>query len=148
EFNAFDIPLADSRSIFLEQLDLMQRAWTENDFTFQGEHYRVPSPTTVLPKPLQQPHPPIWVATTSLSTLDWIAQVGYHALLPGNILSWDELGAWRDRLDVGRAAAGHGEAARLGALRHVFCTETEEEARAAVWQTRWQRRISYHLGHA
>ncbi len=147
EFHGLNVPLEESRAIFQEQLALMKKAWTEDDFTFQGRYYQVPRPTTLLPKPLQRPHPPIWVATLSLTTLDWIAANGYQALITGNRMTWDEIAAWRDRFLTLRAAAGHRtDDARIGVLRHIYVADNEAEARAAVWQTRWQSRVSHHLG--
>src|SRR5215208_1085093 len=55
EFEGFDLRIEDSRETFLEQLELMKKAWGEDDFTFEGRHFRVPTPITVLPRPLQQP---------------------------------------------------------------------------------------------
>src|SRR6267378_3862642 len=55
EFHGFDVQQDDSRSIFEEQFELMRLAWTADDFTFEGQHYTVPTPITVLPRPLQQP---------------------------------------------------------------------------------------------
>jgi alkanesulfonate monooxygenase SsuD/methylene tetrahydromethanopterin reductase-like flavin-dependent oxidoreductase (luciferase family) len=146
EFRGLNVSLEESRPIFLEQLELMKRAWTEDDFTFDGRYYQVPSPITVLPRPTQRPFPPIWIATQSLPTLDWTAGQGYGALLAASSSTWDELAAWRERFDSLRAEAGHGDRERrIGVLRFVYVAETEAEARAAVWQTRWQRRLAEHL---
>ena len=41
-----------------EQLEIVHRQWTEEEFSFQGRHYRLER-CRAEPKPLQQPHPPI-----------------------------------------------------------------------------------------
>ena len=76
----FDIDLPDSRQIFLESLDVMVKAWTQDEsFTYDGEFVKVNHPTTVWPKPLQKPHPKLWVAGTSVETMQLAGQVGHDA---------------------------------------------------------------------
>src|SRR5213079_476125 len=47
-----------------EALDVIVGAWTTDVFSWEGTHFHVP-PRRVLPKPLQKPHPPLWMASTS-----------------------------------------------------------------------------------
>ena len=147
EFEGFDLRIEDSRETFLEQLELMKKAWGEDDFTFEGRHFRVPTPITVLPRPLQQPSPPIWIAAQSGQSLDWTAEQGYHVMMTGGgQTSREQLAEWCRRFVERRAEAGHPDReTRVGVLRFVYVAETEDEARAAVWQTRWQRRLAEHL---
>ncbi len=70
EFHGFDTLQDRSRAMFEEHFELMRLAWTQDDFTFSGRHYTVPTPITVLPRPLQQPHPPIWLAVQRCPA-DW-----------------------------------------------------------------------------
>ena len=139
EFHGFDVPQASSRAIFEEQVALVRLAWTTDDFTFTGQHYRIAEPVTVLPRPLQQPHPPLWLAVQSETSLDWAAANGCDVLLTGGGTDWDQLGAWCARFKERRAAG------RIGMLRHVLVTETEAEAREAGWQSRWQRAVADRL---
>src|SRR5919204_2978062 len=74
EFRGFEASLESSRALFAEQLALMRKAWTESDFTFEGQFYKLTSPITVLPKPIQQPHPPIWMAVQTDTSLEWAAR--------------------------------------------------------------------------
>ncbi len=41
-----------------EQLEIVHRQWTEDEFSFEGRHYRLER-CRAEPKPLQQPHPPL-----------------------------------------------------------------------------------------
>ena len=67
-----------SRERFYEAHDLIVRAWTEDGpFCFEGEHYRVRY-ANIWPRPLQQPHPPIWLPSQgSTETIHWGAQRRY-----------------------------------------------------------------------
>lgn len=147
EFRGFDIPLEESRSRFVEQIDLMRLAWTRDDFTFDGQHYRVPTPITVLPRPLQEPHPPIWIAAQSQPSLEWAAEQGHRVLMTGGSSTTPEqVVAWLARYNAIWTGAGRpADQARVGLLRFVYVADSEAEAREAVWQTRWQRRVASHL---
>lgn len=146
EFDGLGLRIEHSRATFLEQLAIMKRAWTEDDFTYQGQFFTVPCPITVLPRPLQKPHPPIWIACQSDQTVDWTAAEGYWPLFSGSSTSREQAEGWRARFLAGRQAAGHTEPfPRLAIQRFVYVCDSEEEARAAIWQTRWQRRVADHL---
>src|SRR5256885_5988048 len=69
EYDAFAIPFDESRARFDEELLLVRKAWTEEEFTFAGTFHQVLEPLTVLPRPVQQPHPPIYVACFSRPTV-------------------------------------------------------------------------------
>jgi alkanesulfonate monooxygenase SsuD/methylene tetrahydromethanopterin reductase-like flavin-dependent oxidoreductase (luciferase family) len=61
EYLSMGINPTHSRERFYEAHDLIVRAWTEDGpFTFEGKHYRVRY-ANVWPRPLQRPHPPIWL---------------------------------------------------------------------------------------
>ena len=47
-------------SLLREQIEIVVRQWTEEEFSFEGEHYRLES-SRALPKPVQQPRPPLIV---------------------------------------------------------------------------------------
>ena len=147
EFRGLDVDQNQSRALFEEQFEVMRLAWTADDFTFDGRHFPVRHPITVLPRPLQQPHQPIWLAVQSQTSLDWAAAHGCDIILSGSSTAWDELPAWTERFLARRAAAPDDatRAPRIGMLRHVLVTETEAEARAALWQSRWQRGVAERL---
>ena len=63
-----------------EALDLIIKAWTSHDGPFSHEgrffHYRA---VNIWPRPYQQPHPPIWISTTSPSGAARVGARGYRA---------------------------------------------------------------------
>jgi probable F420-dependent oxidoreductase len=53
---------------FNEALAVIKKLWTEDDFTFNGEFWQIKN-ASLLPKPVQKPHPPIWFGGHSPSAL-------------------------------------------------------------------------------
>jgi alkanesulfonate monooxygenase SsuD/methylene tetrahydromethanopterin reductase-like flavin-dependent oxidoreductase (luciferase family) len=80
EFGVFGIPIEESRTRFREAVDIVVRAWVNERVTYHGEHFSFED-IEVLPKPLQLPHPPMWVAAGSLDALEWAATAGYSVLV-------------------------------------------------------------------
>ncbi|MFC8450413.1 LLM class flavin-dependent oxidoreductase [Kitasatospora sp. NPDC057223] len=64
EFAAFEVPLDESRARFEEGVRAIERLWTEEDVVWEGSFHRF-GPVTLLPRPYQRPHPPVFVATAS-----------------------------------------------------------------------------------
>src|SRR5213076_1354904 len=64
ELEGFGIDPNETRGMWEEALDVIVGAWTTDVFSWEGTHFHVP-PRRVLPKPLQKPHPPLWMASTS-----------------------------------------------------------------------------------
>src|SRR5712691_8955611 len=76
EFENFGVPPDESTSRFHETVEIVLRAWTEERLSFAGEHYRFKG-VEVLPKPMQRPHPPVWMAASSAAAIEWAAGRGF-----------------------------------------------------------------------
>ena len=73
EYKIFNVPMSESRGRFNEAFEVMKGAWTEDRFSFDGEFYQYHD-VSIWPRPVQQPHPPIWVPLTgSKETIEWAA---------------------------------------------------------------------------
>lgn len=59
EFQSLGIPMNQRGRIADESLEFIVRMWTENEVTYQGRFFQTQG-TTIDPKPLQKPHPPVW----------------------------------------------------------------------------------------
>src|SRR5262245_62153014 len=64
EFEAFEVSMEESRPRFEEGIAAVRRLWTEARVTFEGRFHRFKD-ITLLPRPIQKPHPPILVAAIS-----------------------------------------------------------------------------------
>ena len=58
-----------------EALQILRRVWTETDVAHHGRFHSFP-PLTVEPRPVQQPHPPLWVAGVADAAIDRAARLG------------------------------------------------------------------------
>src|SRR5947207_9368352 len=105
EFENFGVPPDESTSRFREAVEIVLRAWTEERLTFAGEHFRFDG-VEVLPKPLQRPHPPVWMAATSESAIDWAAGRGFSILMDPHAAHRD-IGRKRQYYFEKLIAAGH-----------------------------------------
>ncbi len=147
EYRGFGIPMPDSTTMFRESFEIIRLAWQNERFSFAGKHYQIQD-LRISPKPVQKPHPPIYVASVSPSSLTWAAEQGLRTMA-GPFTPFDELRKlrrnYRDEL------ARHGADAAIYAdsplQRPVFVAETTEEARAIVGPAlQWSALESYKGG--
>ncbi len=89
EYHAFGVDIANGRGMFEEAWDLIVKAWTEPEpFEWHGTYYTY-DVVSILPRPLQQPHPPVVAAATSAETIEWAAR--HHAPLLMGFASTEQM---------------------------------------------------------
>ncbi|MBI3782173.1 MAG: LLM class flavin-dependent oxidoreductase [Deltaproteobacteria bacterium] len=130
EYISLGINPTYSRERFYEAHDLILRAWTEpGPFSFEGRHYQVRY-ANIWPRPLQQPHPPIWLPSQgSTETIRWGAQRRYP------FVSVFTSYAQTKRLieeykDAAEAAGYQAPAQQIGFAVPTYVAETDAQARA------------------
>ncbi len=125
----YGIPPVEQRERYYEAHDLILRAWqAEEIFPFNGKYTQLPM-VNPWPRPIQQPHPPIWVpGSGSLSTWDFAAKHGHcYCFLSyfGNNLGKQVMdGYWRFVEDGGHDPNPY----RAGFLQLVAVGETDADA--------------------
>jgi alkanesulfonate monooxygenase SsuD/methylene tetrahydromethanopterin reductase-like flavin-dependent oxidoreductase (luciferase family) len=72
-YAGYNIPQEESRERFDEALDFLLGAWTHESFTFEGKYFRARD-LTIVPRPLQSPHPPVRIAANSPDTFPFAAR--------------------------------------------------------------------------
>jgi alkanesulfonate monooxygenase SsuD/methylene tetrahydromethanopterin reductase-like flavin-dependent oxidoreductase (luciferase family) len=148
ELDAFGVDPDQKRGAWEEGLRVALRCMSETPFTgFAGEHVAMP-PRNVVPKPLQQPHPPVWVACTRRDTIHLAAQHGIGALSFA-FFDPEEAKAWVDDYYTTLAAEGVaiGDAvnANLACVTGFMCHPDPEEAvRRGAEGSNF---LGYSLGH-
>ena len=137
EFNAFGVPPAESAERFREAVEIVLAAWTQERLSYRGAHFQFEN-IEVLPKPLQRPHPPVWMAATSEPAIDWAAGRGFSILMDPHA-TIAELGAKRRHYAERLAQAGFSDAGRdIPMARLIALAPTAAEAetvalRGAQW---------------
>ena len=143
---------ATNRAAFEENFQIIKKAWTEEMLTYDGQFWKVPAGETpwvldttekwgkgvengmlrsvgVVPKPLQKPHPDIFLPfASSENSIRWAAKEGVTASLP-SMLPVYENHLYDVYAQVSGRPRGHG----TGLLRDVFIADTDEEA-MALWR--------------
>jgi alkanesulfonate monooxygenase SsuD/methylene tetrahydromethanopterin reductase-like flavin-dependent oxidoreductase (luciferase family) len=79
EFDRFGIDETIGAARLREGMEIVQGLLTRDDFSYSGTTCSF-GPATAVPKPLQRPHPPIWVAARSPDTIRWALERGYDLL--------------------------------------------------------------------
>ena len=71
EYRVYGVPLRESRERFEEAWEIIRRAWTEEAFSYTGRYWSY-ADVAIWPRPVQQPHPPVWVPVSgSKETIEW-----------------------------------------------------------------------------
>ena len=129
EYAGYGVDQTRSKEIFREGIEIIQKAWTEERFSYEGEFYQVHD-LSVQPKPLQKPHPPIWMASLSQETFALCGQYGFN-LLCAPVFGFDVnrgaamIDQWREAMrEHGRDPAHYG----VGGLIMTYVADTSQEA--------------------
>jgi F420-dependent oxidoreductase-like protein len=128
EFRAYGydfLPAAERIRVLRETVEIVKSMWTEPDTSYDGRHFQIQR-AQCDPKPLQQPHPPIWIGGGGEKlTLRVVARHATHSNWGGNPPEWAHK---RDVLrehcaDVGRDPDG----ITMTWSPEVFIRESERE---------------------
>ncbi len=75
-FAGYGVSRDESRERFEESLSIIKQAWTTESFSHDGRYHQIPE-TSVVPKPVQKPHPPIRIAANGPETAVFAGDEGY-----------------------------------------------------------------------
>jgi natural product biosynthesis luciferase-like monooxygenase protein len=130
EFDAFQRNLDDSRIAFEEAHEVIRRAWTEERFSFDGKFTRVKN-LRVIPKPLQKPMPPIYVACTfTPQSFHWTGAQGHNLMVVP--YAAPDLAIVKQNVDLYRSAlAGSGRSTGGDVIcaSHMYCAASAEKGK-------------------
>jgi alkanesulfonate monooxygenase SsuD/methylene tetrahydromethanopterin reductase-like flavin-dependent oxidoreductase (luciferase family) len=142
EFERYGADLAQSKAQLDEFLALMDQAYADETFAFDGTFTSVPD-TSISTRPANG-IPPIWIAGDSEATHRLAAQRGFVPIITGRAHGPDYLAEQRSRVDTSFAKEGV-EQAPLGVLRFVCVTESDEETYDYLANARQQMRFAAAL---
>jgi len=144
-----------NKKLFEETLTIMKKAWTEEFFNHKGEFYTYPSPNfiwqhdmsppnekfvdlktnelkkiSVIPKPLQKPHPPLSQVVDSTGSIEWAAKNGIKTIM------WiPTIKTLKKRFDIYKKTRSETEKRNVSLgegvtlVRDMFVADTMEDAK-------------------
>jgi len=116
---------SDAWRYMQEMLPVLKELWA-GDYAHDGEFWSFPTSTSV-PKPVQQPHPPIWVAARSPITFDYAVANGC------NVMSWPiarpfaEAELYKEQLDASIAASPEAPRPTWALMRHTAVYDSADQ---------------------
>jgi alkanesulfonate monooxygenase SsuD/methylene tetrahydromethanopterin reductase-like flavin-dependent oxidoreductase (luciferase family) len=135
EFAGYRVPQVESRERFDETVEILRLAWTRERFSFHGRFFDVDD-VRVIPKPVQQPHPPLYQVCVSKDGIENTALRGWpmlNSVLTGPV---DQLVTNRDTYVATLQKAGRTAEeiaallGRWGVSRQIYVAETDARALA------------------
>jgi alkanesulfonate monooxygenase SsuD/methylene tetrahydromethanopterin reductase-like flavin-dependent oxidoreductase (luciferase family) len=122
----------DSRDIFIDAFDCLSAGLTTDSLTYKGPHHAYEKVPIAL-RPLQQPHPPFWYASSNEIGSTWAGERGLHYVTLGPTpFAKNNIEAYKTALNR-RGAPAQPKAefsggAVVGIMRHIFVADTDAEA--------------------
>ena len=127
-YQGFNIPYSESRERFLEALEILTKAWTQDRFSHEGKYFQFRD-VCAMPKPYQKPHPPIRMAATTEETYPLVGRMGLPIFVAPRTISISELKGFIGGYDRGWAAAGHAGRGDVALSMPVYVAATDRQAR-------------------
>ena len=122
EYVRFGARREEATQRMIEGTEVLRQAWSNEPVDFRGEFFNYEN-VRVLPKPVQRPHPPIWVgATRTEETFRWAGENGFNLMtIPFVHPSMEALHGLVEIYREALRRAGHALAARqiLGQVSHL-----------------------------
>jgi alkanesulfonate monooxygenase SsuD/methylene tetrahydromethanopterin reductase-like flavin-dependent oxidoreductase (luciferase family) len=131
ELGGFGIDPVVKREQWREGLEVAIRCMTEAPFTgYEGDFVTIP-PRNVVPKPVQKPHPPLWVACSRRDTIMLAAELGIGALTfafidPEEAVQW--VGDYHQRLAEKAVPVGKAVNPAVACVTPMMCARDEADA--------------------
>ena len=148
ELGGFGVDRVTKREAWLEGLEVAIRCMTETPFGGVDGRFVTMPPRNVVPKPVQKPHPPLWVACSRRDTILLAAEKGIGALSfafvePEDARQWvdDYETVLRDRC----VPVGLSVNPQVACVTSMMCAEREEDA--LTWGLEGANFFGYSLAH-
>jgi len=137
QYHLFGAPSERRVGYFLESIEVMKALWQEPVASFEGRYWTLRG-ETMNPKPVQKPHPPIWIGGTHPNALRRSVRLGDGWMGNGNS-STEQFKAQREVLVRALNEAGR-DPETFPISKRVYIAVDNDEARA-------ERRIAEYFGH-
>ncbi len=129
ELGGFGVDMDDSKKTWDEYVRMLPKMWTQERFAWDGRCFKMPE-RAILPKPVQRPHPPLWVAVSSPGTEIDAAERGLGALA----VSFGGMAEYEKKVKTYRSIIQHCEPVgqqvnnQFNAVNFLYCHEDADKA--------------------
>lgn len=126
EFRRFGVSLDESRDRYDEGVEQIRALLAGENVTMEGKFHSF-TDVTSLPRPTQQPHPPIWVAALqSAESFEFAGRMGFNCMANpiGGAKLHELLGIYHEEW----AKAGHPGKGKVALAFMMYCAATTEQA--------------------
>ena len=132
EFDRFGVPMEEARERFDDALQLLVKLLTEEEVSWSSKYYNF-APLTITPRPMQKPHPPIWVAAMHEASISWAVENGYPVMTTPLRDPFAAAKMQADAFTAAKARAGAvARSSRMSMLRNAYVGTTEADIREKV----------------
>lgn len=122
------LAMEESQPRFHEAIEILRRAWTQERFSFDGMFYKVKE-VAVVPKPVQKPHPPLYVVGTSENSFRMAGERGF-SVATGGPVPWTVAALGIETYKQACAASGH--TPHVTFIRPVYFGADQQQIRHEV----------------
>jgi natural product biosynthesis luciferase-like monooxygenase protein len=132
-FKGFGVPISENRDRFVESLEVVLQAWTADRVSYHGRFYDIEG-ISVVPKPVQQPHPPIRVAANSEDTFEVVGRMGLPIFVASQVNPFRRIERFLPIYHQARKAAGHPDSAAedVTVLMPLYVGESASQVRREI----------------
>jgi alkanesulfonate monooxygenase SsuD/methylene tetrahydromethanopterin reductase-like flavin-dependent oxidoreductase (luciferase family) len=148
ELGGFGVGVAEKREMWRECVEQVANMLVMDPYPgYTGKYFSMPC-RNVIPKPVQKPHPPMWVACSNRDTIHLAARLGLGALTfafvdPAEARKW--VSEYYELIRTECVPIGHTVNANIAMVTGFSCHENEAEARRRGEDG--FRFFGYGLGH-
>jgi alkanesulfonate monooxygenase SsuD/methylene tetrahydromethanopterin reductase-like flavin-dependent oxidoreductase (luciferase family) len=144
EFERFGQQLDADGQRWNESLDILLKAFAGEPFSYDGKLFKIPE-TSIFPKPVQKPRPPIWVTGQSPYAIEAAARRGLNVLTGGFGLPVERLAEFGKFFSKAVDEVKPATRPLVGVQRAVYVTKDAADARDAAEHALWNMRVTLSL---
>ena len=129
EYSGYNVAPEESQERFQDSIKIVQGLWTTPDFSYESKYNKLHR-LNLVPPPVQQPHPPIYLAATRTpATLEFAVSTGHSLCIAVVQDTAEALDLCQRFVSMSREAGLHRSMADIPFFRYFYVAETEAQAR-------------------
>jgi len=135
QLEPFEIPPQETRARWAESLEVIVKAFTQDPFSHEGKYFKIP-PRSLIPKSVQKPHPPLFVASSGIDTHRIAGKKGIGLMSFSHYLGFGELAkyirAYQENIREAKPVGAYVTNSVGVLVVPGHCAESSKEARQEI----------------